>query len=461
MKIFGRVFIIGLLAFVLGLAPNAAKAVEQKSVAEKILEILLDRGDITPQQYQELKKEAQAEQEALSRPKKEDWDVKWKNGLSAESTDGNFSIKLGGRVQIDWASISADDEVENALGEGFEGFGTEFRRARLFMSGMIYKVAEYKAQFDFAGDEVTAKDLYLGLIDIPFVDKIRIGHQKEPFSLEEQTSSKYITFLERGLPNVFSPGRNMGVQIMNSALDKKLFWGAGVFWDTEDGAENFNDFADYNITTRVTGTPWYKDDGRRLLHLGLGYSHLFRNNEKTEFRFRQRPEVHLAQARTVDTGDIDDFDRFYDSGDLIGVEAAVVFGSLSVQGEYIQAMVDGVNEDYDFNGAYVYASYFLTGESRPYKGGSFSRVKPNNDFDLQGGLGAWEITARWSYLNLNDGGIYGGEETNYTVGVNWYLNPALRVMVNYVYGNVEDREIYGTINDADISSFGGRFAIDF
>lgn len=461
MKIFGRVFIVGLLACFLGLAPNSGKAAEQKSVAEKILEILMDRGDITLQQYQELKKEAQAEHEALIRPKEDDWDVKWKNGLSAESPDGNFSIKLGGRIQIDWASISADDEVENALGDDFEGFGTEFRRARLFMSGMIYKVAEYKAQFDFAGDEVTAKDLYLGLTDLPVMGKVRVGHQKEPFSLEEQTSSKYITFLERALPNVFSPGRNMGIQIMNSALEKKLFWGAGVFWDTEDGADNFNDFADYNITARVAGTPWYSAGGRRLMHLGLGYSHLFRDDVETEFRFRQRPEVHLAQARTVDTGDTNVFDRFYDSGDLIGAEAAVVFGPLSVQGEYIQAMVDGANEDYDFTGAYLYAGYFLTGESRPYKGGSFSRVKPNNNFDLQGGLGAWEIAVRWSYLDLNDGGIDGGEETNYTVGVNWYLNPALRVMVNYVYGNVEDRTIGGTISDADINSVAGRFAVDF
>jgi len=461
MKTFGRVFIIGLLTFFLGLVPYMGKAAEQKSVAEKILEILLDKGEITPQQYQELKEQAQAEQEILSKVEEEDWDVKWKNGLRADSPDGNFSIKLGGRIQIDWAAISADDEVEDALGSDFEGFGTEFRRARLFMSGMIYKVAEYKAQFDFAGDEVTAKDLYLGLTGLPVVDKIRIGHQKEPFSLEELTSSKYITFLERALPNVFSPGRNMGVQVMNSALEKKLFWGAGIFWDTEDGAENFNDFADYNITARVAGTPWYADEGRRLLHLGLGYSHLFRDDKETAFRFRQRPEIHLAQARTVDTGDIDGFDRFFDGQDLIGAEAAVVFGPLSIQGEYIRAMVDGANEDYDFNGAYVYASYFLTGESRPYKGGSFSRVKPDSDFDLQGGLGAWEIAVRWSWLDLNDGGIAGGEETNYTVGVNWYLNPALRVMANYVYGTVEDRGIGGTISDADINAVAGRFAIDF
>ncbi len=51
------------------------------------------------------------------------------------------------------------------------------RRARTAISPLSW-VAEYKAQFDFAGDKVTAKDLCPGLTDIPVVDKIRISHQK-------------------------------------------------------------------------------------------------------------------------------------------------------------------------------------------------------------------------------------------------------------------------------------------
>ncbi len=87
----------------------------------------------------------------------------------------------------------------------------------------------------------------------------------------------------------------------------------------------------------------------------------------------------------------------------------------------------------DFDGWYANASYFLTGESRVYdvKHGLFKRTKPNSIVG-KGGYGAWEVAARYSAINLNDGAIKGGRAQNMTIGVNWYATPTIRFMGNYV-----------------------------
>ncbi len=68
-------------------------------------------------------------------------------------------------------------------------------------------------------------------------------------------------------------------------------------------------------------------------------------------------------------------------------------------------------------------------------------MRPEHEFrPFRSKWGAWEVAARLSYLDLNDGPIRGGEELNFTVGLNWYLRSNLRVMVNYVRANLKDRE---------------------
>jgi phosphate-selective porin OprO/OprP len=211
----------------------------------------------------------------------------------------------------------------------------------------------------------------------------------------------------------------------------------------------------------LTGLPWYEDEGTRLLHLGVAYSH--RNPDGASVRYRQRPEAHLAH-RYLDTESESGCritDARADDVDLFGLESALVLGRFSLQAEYIKSMVDTtLGGDFDFDGYYIYGSYFLTGEHRPYKLGSgeFGRVKPKRNFSLgnDGGWGAWEIALRYSTLDLNDGLIRGGQEDNWTVGLNWYLTPNSRLMLNYVHADVE-HDFY----DGDLDILQTRVQVDF
>ena len=378
------------------------------------------------------------------------WHFRWSNGFKLTSPDGALDFKFGGRLQNDWAFYSADDALEAAVGPFEEG--TEFRRARLFFEGELYDRVEFKAQYDFAGGDTEIKDAYLGLVNLPVVGGLRVGHFKEPFSLEEQTSSKYLTFMERALPvEAFSPSRNTGFMLHRG--EERYTWAVGAFRDT-DGFGDAVDRDEVNLTGRVTALPWYADGGRRLLHVGISAS----EREPTEdaLRFRSRPESHLA-PRVVDTGAFG-----ADGLTLVDLEAALVHGPFSAQGEYVRAAADalpgasapGGASDPDFGSFYVYGSWFLTGEHRPYKtsAGAFDRLKPERPW-TDGGLGAWEVAVRYSSLDLDDAGFAGGEVDDVTLGLNWYPFANVRWMLNYV---LSDRDDVGEVDAVQM-----RFAVDF
>jgi len=371
--------------------------------------------------------------------------VFWKNGIRAETEDKAFQARIGGRIQTDFAFFTEDDDVKDAFGD-LEN-GAEFRRARLFVRGVIYDRVAFKAQYDFAGGDADFKDVYIGLEEIPYAGNILVGHFKEPFTLEEFTSSKYITFLERGLPNAFAPSRNMGFMATNHLADERLNWQLGVFRDS-DGFGSSSGDGSFNVTGRVSGTPYFEENGRKLAHLGMAFR--YGDPDDDEVRFRQRPEAHLA-PRLVDTGDIAS-----DGVGRLGLEAATVLGPLSFQGEYVHNWVDTDAGEPEFHGHYVQASYFLTGEHRRYKSqrGVFDRVRVNRPFLFgDGGPGAWEIAARYSSIDLQDGSVAGGALQDVTGGVNWHLNDNTRVMANYVWAKVRAT--------GNAHAFQTRFQIDF
>lgn len=348
----------------------------------------------------------------------------WKHGLRFQSSDRAFELEIGGRINFDLAWFDADSAVEDRIGE-FEDH-SEFRRARILFAGRIYDRVEYKAEYDFANGDVKFADVWLGLTGLPVVGSFRVGNQKEPLSLEWQTSGKHTTFMERALPNALVPDRHVGFSVGNSALDGRLFWDLGVFANSSNGKGSTPE----NVSARVTGLPWISEDGNSLVLVGVSASR--RDPAGNTDRYRERPEAHSADHRIVDTGDYG-----VDSETLLGLEAAFVSGPFSAQGEYLQLDNDAdAVGDPTFCGWYVYVSWFLTGERRPYKGGAFGRVVPERRFlDGNGGPGAIEAAIRYSTLDLTDAGVDGGEVDDWTFGINWYLNGNTKVRLNYVWSD--------------------------
>lgn len=408
-----------------------------------LLKVLNENGTITTAQYEKLKSGIETQKTDPVEQEEEKIQVKTKGGIEISTYDGQFSFKLGGRLMLDGALY---DEDKNSLGDG-----TELRRARIDVEGILFADWGYEFGIDFAGGDADVKDAVLSY-DALWPAKIQIGQFKEPFSLEEMTSSKYITFMERSLPNEFAPVRSLGI----GARTYGDMWtaAAGIF------GEGFDDDADdegdegWGITGRGSFSPVHSD--RSAVHLGASASFRKLNDEK-EVKINQRPESHVTDIKYVDTGKIPDTDNL----SKYGLEIAGVFGPFSLQGEYIYTDVsreEGAG-DLSFDGWYAYGSWFLTGETRPYKvkKGTFGRIKPRSKY------GAIELAARYSMIDLNDGAIKGGKEENITLGVNWYLNPNTRLMANYIFiDNDDDADADGDlIGNDDPQIFQTRIQLDF
>jgi phosphate-selective porin OprO/OprP len=383
--------------------------------------------------------------------------ARWSNGLRMDTVDGAFSFKIFGRIQQDFYGWRSEDEVTEALGDTIGG--SDFRRARLGVSGKIYKNIEFKAEYDFAGGSANFQDVYMQLNDalcggggIPPV-QVRVGHFDEPFGLDRLTSSKYTTFTERSFCEVFAPQRNSGIMVLGQALESRLAWFLGYFRDADNfGNDNGNaQYGEHNITARVAGRPWVNEEGTSWVHLGGAISRRQPSNENV--RYSARPEIRQGPL-FVDTGTIPgNTDAL-----LFDLEAAANFGPFHAQVEYVQSELHGsdygVNlssEDHTFSAASAQAGFFITGENREYDavGARWDRVKVKRNYGKEG-WGALEVALRYSIIDLNDGDIdsvqdpsdsslsAGGEMSDWTFAINWYLNPHTRVMFDVVRADRDD-----------------------
>ncbi len=374
----------------------------------------------------------------------------WKDGLNFETADRNFTLKVGGLVQYDFVFPDADDEVEARAGD-FDAL-SGFRRLRLGMEGTINGNVYFVNTIDFADTAYAYRGNYVGVKGLPVVGNFQVGYFKEPVGLEELTSSKVTTFTERSIVDgSFVPAFSHGAMIFNNYEDGRFTWALADMWDGGTGVSR----VEHGFSARVTGVPWMDKEASSLLHLGL--SAQVRSPDAETDRFRARPGTPFT-PRTLDTGTVS-----ADSERIQGLEAAFVRGPFSVQSEYYAASIAGHPDvagapDPDFHGWYASASWFLTGESRPYRNGTFGRIKPKSGFDTKGnGSGAWEVALRYASVDLDDDGVQGGVAHDITLGLNWYLNPSTRIMLDYVTHSVR----WDADTDGKVNSLVLRFAVDF
>ena len=381
------------------------------------------------------------------------YSFKWDNGFKVESSDKKFKLKFGGRIQLDHAYFNQNDDLDASYGPLESTTGTEFRRLRFFISGTIYQNIEFKLNVDFAGGESRLKDAYIGIKNIPGVGRIRVGHIKEPLRFDALTSSKDITFMERAIPADFANERNNGILLMNDFLDQKLSVQTGVFRNADDFGNDKGADHDIAWTSRITTLVINNVDKERLLHFGATYS--YRKPERDEYDISVRPKSHLSR-KYISTGNIPNVE----TTQILNFEAAYSNGPFTVQAEYLTSSVkqkaSSTSETYNFKNYYVQASYFITKEHRPFKNSysTWGRLKPKHYF-MNGnkGIGAWEVALRFTDTNLNSQNIMGGEQADITLGLNWYLNSATRIMLNQVWTHFKDQ---GNLNIFEV-----RFMIDF
>lgn len=496
----------GAIGIVAGSGLSVAKATTLEELQAQLSEL--------QRQVNEAKAAAAAAQAAAANSGGGDLDlkIKWKGAPEFSSRDGKFKMKVRGRIQADYNAIDQDFPITGRPDVN----AAELRRARLGAEGTVFYTLKYKFEVDFADDETAIKDAYLEYTGLMDGLALRAGNFKTPNSLDEMTSSRFITFMERAaFVGAFGLDRQIGAGAVYN--NDHFTLSAGVFGPTpEDDSEWMDDVR--TGAARVTFAPINRDVNgvHQVVHLGASW----RTREGAEdlrspsegsstdtfndqfFRYRARgADLHLAD-RFIATPQIFTEDTFW------GVEGAVIWGPWHVVGEYTEleakvasgtcvagfddcfpgdAFFPGSNPTY--NGWYVETGFFLTGETRSYKKGAFGRVKVKNPViggGKGGGWGAWQIAGRYDVIDLTSNattfvGIRNaadddvgfectqcGEQETWLIGVNWWLNDYTRFLFNYNESDIKGGALLlpsgasaNKNNGATIRGFGMRAQVDW
>lgn len=414
--------------------------------------------------------------------------------LADEGAQQKPTFRLNGRIHMDyWAFPSADPGIgylEHPI-PAAPNYGQdpvdrfEFRRIRLEMSGDVPENMYWRMQVDFGEpSNPTFKDVYLGWSGDEGQRSFQIGNQKLPLGLDALDSSRYTVFAERPLINAAfaENARRIGACFYGYTADESLNWAYGLY-NLEDISET-GMFVGHSLQLgaygRLATTPWYQRDGRDYLHLALAGAVAFPDPNAVPFGFASYDAQFRSppQARTdsywLNTGPILDATNF----EILATEGRLNVGPLQFTGEtmvnYLQrdANAPGVDKDLFFYGYYGYVSYFLTGEHLPHDrtSGTMTRVTPNRNFFLfdrlrgrpgGGGWGAWQIAARYDYIDLTDNNISGGIANHFTLGLNWHWSPYAKMQSNLILGDIRERGPIGGYDGGSYTILGTRLMAEF
>lgn len=347
----------------------------------------------------------------------EDWPTHY---TFSDGTD----IGLTGVYRYDLNDFSDDEKPDGS--HAFEDAHTN-RRKELGVT--LKKKGVYEAVVAYEYQGKTWLDANIRFQSKPFVGTdigaFRFGYSKTPVAFEGVTGTKADSFLELALPSqAIFEGRRTGVDWQFER--PQYIVNAGYYW----GQDLLGDNDGTTVAGRVAWTP-HKAEGD-VIHLGISASREDRDGttdgrgiyRDASARLSTPPETGLTPVRLIDTGSLSKVD----SVDRAGLEGLWINGPWSVQGELLRADISrfGGNPDFSASGGYVFGSWVLTGESRPYSGGNVNNIKP------KGKWGAWELLVRYSELDLNDGPVQGGKEHDWTIGANWYLTQHFKFQANYI-----------------------------
>lgn len=331
------------------------------------------------------------------------------NNWPIKFTANGYEFGIKGLYQADNNEFT-NDRLANGQNK-FEDLHT-WRRKEFNI--YLLRKDKFEATFGYDFQSKLWIDNYLKLYTK--LGDFRLGQMKTQVGWEEASSSAATTFLERALPvQAVNEGRRVGVD-----------WSYGKVpnWQLNLAVLGYQDMNGDNDGTTIAGKVAFNPikTEQTIMHLGLAVAR--ENREDDTARVRARPEANLTPVRLIDSGNLKNTDHI----DRLGLEGAYIHGPWLVQSEWLNVDANRTSgfESYNASGFYIFGSWVLTGESRPYKNGYIGNIKPKNPW------GAFEVAARYSQLNLNDGSIMGGKEHDWTLGVNWYLTQHFKFQANYI-----------------------------
>jgi phosphate-selective porin OprO/OprP len=391
--------------------------------------------------------------------------------LTIASADGAFSLSLRSTVHFDAAYFA---QGQNPPGVDLNS-GTNFRRAQVAIAGTAWRDWSYNFTYEFGGlNAPRAGYIYRAYLQYdgfkPFA--VRVGAFAPPAGLEDSTGAGNVVFMERASAaniarGLAGAGGRKGVDLF--AQGERYFISlAYTGGRTSDAAATFDE-----QQALVGRAAWLVASDRLKWVVDASATHIFKvadvapgPNPPNTVTLSNGPELALDSVRTVSTGPVD-----ARKVTAFGLESAATFGPFYGQGGWFHYAIARSMPvpDPDFSGWYALATWSITGETRNYDPGAaaFRNPLPARPLGTPGGIGAWEAKARYSNIALDylpaaapaSGGIAGGVQNVWSLGLNWYPTAGLRFMLDY--DNIHVRHRFAPTNDISADGIGLRTQISF
>lgn len=387
----------------------------------------------------------------------------WKGAPQWTDADSGFTFKPKGVLQFDAGYVSLPGSSDNTGGTvgGVNtnnlGFNSRARRLIFGAEGAIPGGFGYKMEFELSQQTVNYEDLIITYQKPGSPILFTVGHHYPLSSLELLTSNRFTSFMERASnTDAFGYGRRLGASIAYLDPAGQYSLTAGV-WGQDIASTAFNRTG-WQASVRGTYSPMI---GAMQGHLGFQFQHRVQPRDAQNVQYRARPFTQTTDQRFIGTPTI-----AADGDDILGVELAGIWKSLHVAGEAQKVWVRGYNAAKVFTNAnnsvaggaiypgdpsffswYAEVGYFLTGETRGYKGGKWDRTKVLSPVD-KGGMGAFQINARIDQTDLSDklgsgpivvgtNFVNGGKQTGYQASLIWLPTDYVKFLAQYTRAHVE------------------------
>lgn len=363
--------------------------------------------------------------------------------LIMESVDQDYKLWFDLRVQTDGAIF---------LGETYNPIanGVEIRRARMAFKAELPGPWEAEIDMDFGDGTADLKDAFLVFNASSRLD-IKIGHYKERFSMEQNTSSRYLTFMERPTAlRTIAPSRHIGLQF--HYYRPYLIAAGGIHFQPAGDAEEIENRKDnyaaghnegYSFTGKITGLPFYNQKDRGL-HLAVSGSYRTpkTHDDIDNIRFDSRSNININRKKYIDTDRINRVSHYQ----LANFEFAGYYRNYKFATEYIMANVNRYEELIDgeqtgslpsenFSGWYIMGSTMLFGGQMIYN-------YYQGEFTMPERGRAWgdiELGVRYDFSDFNSRpeGVMAGQGEGITIGLSYYTPKNVKFMINYGYLNFD------------------------
>ena len=377
--------------------------------------------------------------------------------LVFQNKEANYKMWFDIRVQADAAVyFGAPDfcakEIDGKWNTSHIGNGMNLRRTRFAVKAQLDKNWYGELDTDWTSGTPELKDAYVAFTGVEGLE-IKAGNFKENFSIQRNTTSRYLMFMERAMVTYLAPSRHLGI---NARYSKDWFWAsAGVFGPELSSAEeqtymedNNKDYG-YNEGLSYTGKlvfrPLYKSTTSSL-HIGGAVSYREPKATSTDGyaigRFSSRNSTSINRKKYLDTDDVKGLDHELAwTVELAGHWKQLRYETAYIaRGMYLDQAVNPLPTQWA-EGWYAQASWLLFGGKQSYdaSGAKYSRTTSEHKW------GNLEVAFRYEYADFNTGklfsnkiadtNIFGGSGEAYTVGLNYYPNKNVKIVLNWQYNN--------------------------